>query len=100
MTVKIARPISSAVMRPLGSIPTRPLRVSSDWDTPPETEGKSCARFPCILAQNWAALLLGRNECKQSLYEIQVGELFVTKVDNQIFYWGSEHGQPSRSRER
>ena len=46
MTGKIARPMSPAVMRRLGAIPMRPLRVISDEDTFPETEGESCALFP------------------------------------------------------
>ena len=51
-TGKIARSISPAVMRPLGPIPMRPLRVISYENPSPETEEESCAQFSCILAQN------------------------------------------------
>ena len=87
MTGKIARPISPAVMRPLGPIPMKPLRVISDEDTSPETEGESCARVPCILAQNWAALS-GCNGYKQSPYRIKTGELSVTKSIIEEFIGG------------
>ena len=82
-------------MRPLGTIPTRPLRVIPDEDTSPETEGENCTRFPRVLAQNLAALL-GCNECKRSPYKIKKRRTFCNKVDNRRFHWGFS----KRARER
>ena len=76
MAGKIARPISPAVIRPLGPIPMSPLRVISDEDTSPETEGESCDDFRVFWHKTGPHY---HAECKQSPYRIKISELSATK---------------------